>query len=238
MRRIALAGALAIALGGCASNSADTYSSSEVGRVIETASGTVISSREVNISGSRSGMGAAAGGATGAVVGATSFSGGGGAVAGVLMGIAGAVIGGLAEEMLTSRSGVEYTIETNDGRVVSVVQNAGDDEAPLPAGTPVRVQWGTDYARVTPDVTAAPAGRPAPPPAAETGGGAPAETGGGIPAEPADDWVNPDEVPLSGGGTTAEDLNRRQLRGGSGAYSTSGSASYPEAAPAEARPRY
>ena len=181
MRRLLAAGVVVLTLAGCAS-SMDTYSRQDVGRVIETTPGTVVSSRPVNITGKRSGLGAAAGGATGGVIGATSFGGSGGAVAGVLLGIAGAVAGTLAEEAITSDEGYEYTIQTDDGRVVTVVQRAEGETPPIGAGTPVRVQWGADYARVIPIAGTTP------PPA----GTAPGE----------DDWINPDDLEPGAPATT------------------------------------
>lgn len=231
MREFACAGVLLLLLGGCASSSYNIYSRDDVGRVIETTSGTVVSARPVNIKGERTGLGVAAGGATGAVIGTTAFSGSGGTIAGVLMGLAGAVAGALAEEMLTSGSGVEYTIQTDDGRVVTVVQNDGGSEEPIVSGTPVLVQWGADYARVIPENVTPPTGMTGGPDGPDaTGapgmGGAPMEA----PARSTDDWVNPDLAPSPGqvSGTSPADattsatpasardarsLNRRELGG-------------------------
>ena len=177
MRRFLAAGIVILTLGGCAS-SMNTYSREDTGRIIETTPGTVLSSRPVSISGSRSGAGAVAGGVTGGVIGATSIGGNSGALAGVLLGLAGALVGSVAEEAITSGSGHEYTIQTDDGRVVTVVQRQEGEQPPLPAGTPVRVQWGTDYSRVIPAPGATPAAGSAPPP----GGARPADDG----------WINPD----------------------------------------------
>lgn len=214
MGRLLAVCVVVLALGGCAASSSDTYSRQDLGRVIETTPGTVVSSRPVDISGTRSGRGSLAGGATGAVIGATTFSGGGGAVAGVLLGIAGAVVGSLAEELITAESGTEYTIQTEDGRVVTIVQRSEVDRPPISDGTPVRVQWGADYARVIPDA------RMAPPPSSGgtvpggtvPGGTMPGGTISGVPqpggsggtatgAPPptGDEWINPDAVPEGAG---------------------------------------
>ncbi len=187
MRRFLAVGIVILTLGGCAS-SMNTYSREDTGRIIETTPGTVVSSRQVNISGSRSGAGAVAGGVTGGVIGATSFSGNGGALAGVLLGLAGALVGSVAEEAISSGTGHEYTIQTDDGRVVTVVQRQEGDQPPIPAGTPVRVQWGSDYSRVIPAGGATPATGTAP----SSGGSAPA----------GEEWINPDETTGASPGRT------------------------------------
>jgi hypothetical protein len=70
---------------------------------------------------------------------------------------------------MNNRDGIEYVLQMDDGRTVTLVQNRADDEAPLPDGTPVLVQVSGQYTRVITD------------PRAERMGGA--------------DWVDPDTVP-------------------------------------------
>ncbi len=154
---------------GCAS-STDRYTRQEVGRVMDTSRGTVVAARPVGIEGERTGIGAAAGGIAAGTAGyATIGKGSGSVLAGVLAGLAGVVLGGLIEEAVTSREGVEYTIAMDDGRTVTLVQEAESKTAPIAAGTPVMVQWGGEQARVFP--------------LAETGL---------VPAS--DEWVNPDTL--------------------------------------------
>ncbi len=236
IRPIAAAALIAVALAGCANPSATTYTRQDVGRVMESTPGTVVKARTVEIAGESSGLGAAATGIAAGTIGASTIgSGSGSVVAGALLGLVGVVVGTIAEEMLTSRTGVEYTVETADGRMLTVIQNAEDGE-PLPPGTPVQVQFGGQYTRVIPDapaagpVTTAPE---APPPAAAAPAPGERAPGTGAPASGGRDWVNPDEVGSrpstrgpssaggpdpapSGGGATTDStraLNIDQLRG-------------------------
>ncbi len=84
-------------------------------------------------------------------------------------GVIGAGIGYLSQQKLNNREGIEYVLQMDDGRTVTLVQNRAADEAPLPAGTPVLVQVSGQYTRVIAD------------PRAERVGGA--------------DWVDPDTAP-------------------------------------------
>jgi hypothetical protein len=94
-------------------------------------------------------------------------SGSGSTLAAVLGGLLGAGAGYLAEQRLKSREGIEYVLQMDDGRTITLIQNREAKEQPLPDGTPVLVQIGSRYSRVLerPEID---------------GGGA------------AGDWVNPD----------------------------------------------
>jgi outer membrane lipoprotein SlyB len=167
MRAVALLMIAALALAGCAHPSASTYDAGEVGRTIETQKGSVVSSRMVKVAGESNAVGPLAGGALGASSSAL-VSRGSGLVA-VIGGVVGAGIGYLTQQKMNDRDGIEYVLQMDDGRTVTLVQNQAADEAPLPAGTPVLVQVSGQYTRVIAD------------PRAERVGGA--------------DWVNPDTVP-------------------------------------------
>ena len=71
---------------------------------------------------------------------------------------------------MNNREGIEYVLQMEDGRTVTLVQNRESEEQPLPDGTPVLVQVSGQYTRVIAD-----------PRAERIGGG---------------DWVDPD----TGGG--------------------------------------
>jgi outer membrane lipoprotein SlyB len=167
MRAVALLMIAALVLAGCAHPSASTYEAGEVGRTIETQKGSVVSSRMVKVAGESNAVGPLAGGALGASSSAL-VSRGSGLVA-VIGGVVGAGIGYLTQQKMNNRDGIEYLLQMDDGRTVTLVQNRAADEAPLPAGTPVLVQVSGQYTRVIAD------------PRAERVGGA--------------DWVNPDTVP-------------------------------------------
>jgi outer membrane lipoprotein SlyB len=166
MRPVAIVLAVSLALAGCANPSASTYEAAEVGRTIETTKASVVSSRMVKVAGDANAVGPVAGGVLGASSSAL-ISRGSGLVA-VIGGVIGAGIGYLTQQRLNNRDGIEYLLQMDDGRTVTLVQNRADDEAPLPAGTPVLVQVSGQYTRVIAD------------PRAERVGG---------------DWVNPDTAP-------------------------------------------
>jgi outer membrane lipoprotein SlyB len=152
MRAVALTLVPALSLAGCAHPSGSTYQAGDVGRTIETAQGSVLSSRPVSISGDVNAVGPLAGGAAGAAGSALAFSGGSntGLIA-VLGGLVGAGIGYLSQQQLNNREGIEYVLEMDDGRTVTLVQNRAEDEVPLADGTPVLVQVSGQYTRVIPD---------------------------------------------------------------------------------------
>jgi outer membrane lipoprotein SlyB len=167
MRPVAIVVAVALALAGCAHPSTSTYEATEVGRTIETTKASVVSSRMVKVAGDANAVGPLAGGALGASSSAL-ISRGSGLVA-VIGAVIGAGVGYLTQQRLNNRDGIEYVLQMDDGRTVTLVENRADDEAPLPAGTPVLVQVTGQYTRVIVD-----------PRAERVGSG---------------DWVNPDTAP-------------------------------------------
>jgi outer membrane lipoprotein SlyB len=171
MRAVAGLAAAALLVAGCAHPSSSTYDSGDVGRTIETAQGSVVSSRPVKISGDVNAVGPVAGGALGAAGSALAFEGSG--LVAVIGGVLGAGVGYLTQQQLNNREGIEYVLQMDDGRTVTLVQNRTSDEPPLPDGTPVLVQMSGQYTRVIAD------------PRAERVGGA--------------DWVDPDTRPAEAG---------------------------------------
>ena len=167
MRAVAFSLWAALLLAGCAHPSGSTYEAGDVGRTIETAQGSVVSSRVVRIAGESDAVGPVAGGALGAAGSALAFQGSG--LVAVIGGVLGAGAGYLAQSRMNNRDGIEYVLQMDDGRTVTLVQNRAAEEAPLPDGTPVLVQVSGQYTRVIAD------------PRAERMGGA--------------DWIDPDVVP-------------------------------------------
>lgn len=202
---VRLSAAAMLALSGCASSDSATYSSRDVGQVIESSRGRVVASRPVDIaSAEQSGLGAATGGVVGGIAGSTIGQGKGQSLAtaaGILIGV---VVGSLVEQELRRGQGVEYTVEMDDGRVVTIVQKQKSGEAPIPDGQDVAVQYGADYARITPIDSGAPAMRTA------AAGGYPADyppsdpasdpTAGGAAPYPSD--YPPADPAARGGGAT------------------------------------
>jgi outer membrane lipoprotein SlyB len=158
----------ALLFAGCCHPSSSTYESADVGRTIETAQASVVSSRVVKIAGQSNAVGPLAGGALGTAGSGLAFNGDLGLIA-VIGGVLGAGAGYLAQKQLNNREGIEYVLELDDGRTVTLVQNRASEEVPLPDGTPVLVQVSGQYTRVIAD-----------PRAERMGGGA---------------WVDPDTVP-------------------------------------------
>lgn len=159
---------LGLVLGACTTSSTSSYSARDIGVPIETSQATVVASRVVEVRGEPGAIGPLAGGAAGATVAGVSVgSGSGSTIAAVLGGLLGAGAGYLAERQVASGEGIEYVLETDDGRTITLVQNREPEEQPLADGTPVLVQVGSRYSRVLPH------------PSADADA-------------PAGDWVNPD----------------------------------------------
>ncbi|HYN38361.1 MAG TPA: hypothetical protein VES39_03825 [Rhodospirillales bacterium] len=189
----------ALLLFGCSSPSSTRYSSADVGRSIETSPGSVVSSRIVRVGGDRSAVGPIAGGALGGAGAGWGFQSGWAAIIGAVIG-AGA--GYLAQDAASGGEGIEYLVQMDDGRTITLVQNRESGEMPIGSGTPVLVQLGGTYSRVVvdprggsrtpaagsggswadPDKLGAPGAAPSSPPGPPT---APAASGTGQAAETA-----------------------------------------------------
>ena len=120
--------------------SPDSYSLGSVGQVNRAVRGTVISTRLVDISGT-SGVGATAGALGGAVGGSAIGSGARSNIAGAIGGaIVGGVAGAVIEEGATQQKGMEYTVETENGALLTIVQGV---DTPLSVGQKVIVLYGS-----------------------------------------------------------------------------------------------
>lgn len=147
-RPVLLALLAAFAVNGCAPSLSGSAYERRQARVLQTVElGTVESVRTVLIEGTKSGVGAAAGGVIGSVAGGQA---GHGVVANTIGSVAGGVLGGVAgaaaEEGVTRQKGYEITVRLESGRLIAVVQAA--DEAFRP-GEQVRVLTGGGTTRVT-----------------------------------------------------------------------------------------
>ena len=169
-RRSAIA--LVYFLAACGSPTKDVYNVSEVGQIQEVLEGRIVESRFIDIDAKDSGNGMAAGGLAGGLSSLVFVSGGFGLVAFLLGTAVGAVAGYVAEDVVTDRDGVEYILSLDDGRTVTVIQNRGDEDQPLPPGTEIFLQFGSNYTRVIE--------RPKNMP---------------VPWNNPDAWINPDELP-------------------------------------------
>jgi outer membrane lipoprotein SlyB len=131
---------LMVSVAACSHPSSTTYGDTEVGQAIETAPGSVVSSRIVNVSDEPGLFGVGAGAAIGAAGGNLAVAGPAGLLVAIVGGLVGAGIGYMAEKPMKDRDGIEYVLEMDDGRLVTLVQNREADEQPLPDGARVLVQ--------------------------------------------------------------------------------------------------
>lgn len=144
---------IAVTATACAPNiSPDTYSTSSAGQVNRVIAGTIVSAREVQVSGDTltqgGGMiGTLAGGAAGGIAGSSIGQGRGSALAAIGGAVLGGALGNVAEKKITSQRGMEYVVKTKNGSMVSVVQGATPR---FSVGQRVLVQYGA-RARVTLD---------------------------------------------------------------------------------------
>lgn len=189
--------AAGLLIAGCSTPTSSRYEGAEVGRPIETSRGTIVSGRVVNVIGETNVIGPAAGAAIGgASVGLGTHSG----WAAILGAVFGAGIGYATQQLVNDRDGIEYIVEMEDGRTVTLVQNRDDDEVPLRSGTTVLVQVSGAYSRVIPRTP--PIDRP------EGGAGGTSAASGSSPAAAGappggGGWIDPDKPATAGPASTS-----------------------------------
>jgi outer membrane lipoprotein SlyB len=143
---LTVAAALSLLLAGCASQlTGDSYSRGEARTETTIRKGVVESIRPVKLEGTKSGIGAIAGGAVGGIAGSGIGGGRGSGIASVLGAVAGGLVGAVAEEGVTRNDGIEITVQLDDGSLVAVVQEADVSFAP---GDKVRVLRTSGTSRV------------------------------------------------------------------------------------------
>ena len=131
-----------VLLTGCASSkSGEVYSRDQARRAQTVQLGTVEFVKAVRVEGSKSGMGAAAGGIIGGVAGSTVGGGKGSTLAALGGAIGGALVGNVTEEKITDFDGLEITVKLDNGNVIAVVQ---EDDVLFAVGDRVRVLTGRD----------------------------------------------------------------------------------------------
>ncbi|NIJ43488.1 outer membrane lipoprotein SlyB [Parvibaculum indicum] len=150
---------MAFGVAGCAKRpSQNVYNYDEVGKSSAVSFGTVVSRREIDITGKNTGTGALIGGAAGAGAGsyigsgAGSYIGSGDGTAWAVAGgaLAGAVIGAIAEQSAADRKGVEYVVVLESGVTLTIAQDVGEKDVLLNPGDRVIVQNSGGYQRVLP----------------------------------------------------------------------------------------
>lgn len=129
-------------LAGCASSkSGEVYSRDQARQAMTVRLGTVEFVKEVQVEGSKSGIGAAAGGIIGGVAGSTVGGGKGSTLAALGGAIGGAIAGHVAEEKITDFDGLEITVKLDNGEVIATVQ---ENDVLFAVGDRVRVLTARD----------------------------------------------------------------------------------------------
>lgn len=140
MALVALTAGCAEGLGG------GSYNREQARREQSVRMGMVESVRDVQIEGTRSGVGPAAGAVVGGIAGSSVGQGRGSAVAAVIGGVAGGLAGQAAEQAGTKQAGVEITIKLDNGQMVAITQGADEKFRP---GERVRILSDGYTSRVT-----------------------------------------------------------------------------------------
>ena len=150
MYKMKIAAAFLIAtavLGGCASSmSGGAYSRDQARQTQEVHMGVVESVRQVQIEGTKTPVGTAAGAVVGGVAGSNIGGGKGSTIGTVLGAVAGGLAGSAIEEGVTRKPGLEITVKLDGGRMIAVTQEADESFRP---GERVRVLTGGGVTRVT-----------------------------------------------------------------------------------------
>lgn len=149
IRKLALSSVLAgtVLLAGCpASTSGGAYTREQARQPQEVQLGVVESVREVQIEGTKTPIGPAAGAVVGGVAGSTMGKGKGSTIGAVVGAVAGGLAGGAVEEGVTRKTGLEITVKLDNGRLMAITQDA--DEVFRP-GERIRILSGGGVTRVT-----------------------------------------------------------------------------------------
>ena len=113
----------AVLMAGCASSkSGEVYTRDQARQAMTVRLGTVEFVKEVMVEGSKSGVGAVAGGIIGGVAGSTVGGGKGRTLAALGGAGGGALLGNVAEEKITDFDGLEITVKLDNGEVIATVQ--------------------------------------------------------------------------------------------------------------------
>jgi len=144
---LASAAALAVLAGCVSSKSGDVYSRGETQREQTVRLATVESVRPVKIEGTRTPIGAVAGGAVGGIAGSGVGQGRGSDIAAVLGAVGGGLAGAAVEEGATRKAGVEITVRLENGELRAIVQDETDK---FVTGQKVRLLTQNGVTRVSP----------------------------------------------------------------------------------------
>lgn len=120
----------ALSLAACAPRYTNSqYERNDIGRAATVMHGSIIAMREIDVSGTRSGLGATTGAVGGGVGGAV--AGGNNIPAAVVGAVGGAVVGGVAgavvEDEATKGKAIEFIIQQENGQTIAVPQSNEDN---------------------------------------------------------------------------------------------------------------
>ena len=146
--RVLVVVAIALAVGGCAtqSNSSGVYTAGQVQREQIVRFGVVESVRQVAIQRPDSGVGTLAGAGLGGVAGSAVGAGRGSIVGAIVGAVAGGIAGNAIENNADRRPGYELTVRLDDGQMRAIVQEADE---PFQPGERVRILSRGGVSRVT-----------------------------------------------------------------------------------------
>lgn len=137
----------AFVLSGCASSlSGGAYSRDQARQTQDVKMATVESVRNVQIEGTKTPIGTAAGTVVGGIAGSNVGGGKGSSIGTVLGAVAGGVLGSAVEEGATRQPGLEITVKFDGGRLIAVTQ-AADEQFQI--GDRVRVLTGGGVTRIS-----------------------------------------------------------------------------------------
>ena len=136
----------ALVLSGCSTTSPDVIKREDAQRMSNVLDGIVLSTRDVTVDGSQSGVGTVAGGVVGGVAGSTVGKGKGAIVGGVIGAVAGGVAGNVIERGTTREDAVEILVQLKGGERRAIVQAKGAEV--LTAGDAVIIVTTGGKARV------------------------------------------------------------------------------------------
>lgn len=139
--------ASALMVSGCATQGQSRYNYTEVGQASAVEFGTIVTVRQVDITGQNTGTGAVLAGTAGGIIAGAARGGPVAIVGGVLVG---AVAGAIAEQAMANRVGLEYVILLRNGKPITIVQNQESKDRVFQSGERVMVQVSGSYQRVLP----------------------------------------------------------------------------------------
>jgi outer membrane lipoprotein SlyB len=126
MRSVCIfAATAALLLSACSTTSPDVIKREDAQRMSNVLDGVVLSTRDVTVEGSQSGVGAAAGGVVGGVAGSTVGKGKGAVVGTVIGAVAGGVAGNVIERGATREEALEILVQLKNGERRAIVQAKG-----------------------------------------------------------------------------------------------------------------